>query len=152
MLLAIADTVGGEWPDKAREAAAAIAKLKAALDASIGIQLLSDTRTAFGDKDCLFSATLVGILTGDPEGPWGEYNRGKPFTQKQLANRLRDYQIVSETVWIGGKSAKGYKRAAFEDVWTRYLAGIRDFDPSKRQKADGTRVSAHFRSVRTNGA
>jgi hypothetical protein len=119
LLLAIADTAGGEWPDKAREAAAAIAKLKAALAASIGIQLLSDTRIAFGDKDCLFSATLVGILTGDPEGPWGEYNRGKPFTQKQLANRLRDYQI--ETVWIGGKSAKGYKRAAFEDVWTRYL-------------------------------
>ena len=42
LLLAIAESAGGEWPEKAREAAAAIAKLKATLDASIGIQLLSD--------------------------------------------------------------------------------------------------------------
>jgi hypothetical protein len=122
LLLAIADTAGGEWPDKARETAAAIAKLKAALDASIGIQLLADIRTAVGNKDCLFSLTLVAILNGDPERPWVEYNRGKPFTQKQLANRLKGYGIVSEAVWIDGKSAKGYKRSAFEDVWTRYLS------------------------------
>jgi Protein of unknown function (DUF3631) len=60
-------------------------------------------------------------LNADPEGPWANYNRGKEFTRKQLANRLRAYGIISETVWIDGKSAKGYKRAAFEDVWTRYL-------------------------------
>jgi Protein of unknown function (DUF3631)/Bifunctional DNA primase/polymerase, N-terminal len=120
--LAIAEAAGGEWPEKAREAAAAIAKLKATLDASIGIQLLSDIRAAFGSGiDRLFSSTLIDKLTADPEGPWAEYNRGKPFTQKQLASRLRDYGILSETVWIDGKSAKGYKRAAFEDAWTRYL-------------------------------
>ena len=122
LLLAIADTAGGEWPDKAREAAAAIAKLKAALDASIGIQLLSDIRTAFGNRECLFSATLVAILNGDLEGHWAEYNRGKSFTQKQLANKLKAYGIVSETVWINGTSAKGYKRGTFEDGWIRYLS------------------------------
>ena len=121
-LLAIAEAAGGEWPDKVRVAAAAIAKLKAALDASIGIQLLSDIRTAFGNKDCVFSATLVAILNSDSEGHWAEYNRGKPFTQKQLANRLKAYGIVSETVWIHVTSAKGYKRSAFEDVWTRYAS------------------------------
>jgi hypothetical protein len=121
-LLAIAEAAGGEWPDKAREVAATIAKIKATLDASIGIQLLSDLRIAFGEDDRLFSHTLVSKLTADPEGPWMEYNRGKPFTQKQLANRLKEYKIVSETVWIGDKSAKGYKRGAFEDVWTRYLS------------------------------
>jgi putative DNA primase/helicase len=121
LLPAIADAVGGGWPEKAREAAVAIAKVKAAVNASIGIQLLADIRTAFGNKDCQFSATLIEILKTDPEGPWAEYARGKPITQKQMANRLRAYGIVSETLWINGNSAKGYKRAAFEDVWTRYL-------------------------------
>jgi hypothetical protein len=120
--LAIADAAGGEWPEKARAAAAFVAKIKATLDASIGIQLLGDIRIAFGSEhDCLFSKRLIDQLIADTEKPWGEYNRGKPMTQKQLANRLRVYGIASETVWIGRESAKGYKRAALEDVWKRYL-------------------------------
>jgi len=122
LLLAIAEAAGGEWPEKGREAAATLAKLKTTLDASLGIQLLSDIRVAFGDEiDRLFSLTLIDKLTADPEGTWAGYNRGKPFTQKQLASRLRDYGILSETIWIDSRSAKGYKRAAFEDTWTRYL-------------------------------
>ena len=122
--LAIADVAGGCWPEKARDAAAVIANAKATLDASIGIQLLEDIRTVFNNlvADCAFSKTLVEQLNGDPERPWGEYNHGRPFTQKQLANRLGVYKITSETVWIDGKSAKGYKRTAFEDTWTRYLS------------------------------
>ena len=122
LLLAIAEAAGGEWPEKAREAAATLAKLKATLDASIGIQLLSDIRDAFGSgTDRFFSSALIDKLIADPEGTWAGYNRGKPFSQKQLASRLRAYGILSETVWIDKKSAKGYYRAAFEDVWTRYL-------------------------------
>jgi putative DNA primase/helicase len=120
-LLAIAEVAGGEWPEKAREAAVSIAKSKATLDQSIGIRLLADIRTEFGDEQALFSIRLIGKLTADPESPWAEYSRGKPLTQKQLANRLRQYGIVSETVWVGNSSAKGYKRATFEDVWKRYL-------------------------------
>ncbi len=120
--LAIAEAAGSEWPEKAREAATTIARLKATLDSSIGNQLLSDIRNVFGSgTDRLFSLTLIEKLTADPEGAWTAYNRGKSFTQKQLASRLRDYGIQSETIWIDNKSAKGYKRTAFEDVWTRYL-------------------------------
>jgi putative DNA primase/helicase len=119
--LAIADVAGGEWPDKAREAAALISQEER--NSSIGTQLLADIQAAFGDNDDrLFSSTLVDKLTADPEAPWATYNRGKELTQKQLANRLKDYRIVSETVWIAGKSAKGYKRSAFEDAWLRYLS------------------------------
>jgi hypothetical protein len=124
LLLAVAETAGGEWPEKAREAAARIAKVKASLNASIGVQLLSDIRAIFDNgTDRVFSFFLIEKLTADPEGPWATYNRGTSFTQKQLATRLGEYGIVSETVWIDRKSAKGYKRAAFEDAWTRYLSG-----------------------------
>lgn len=122
LLLAIADAAGGEWPEKAREAASTIAKVKATVDASMGVQLLSDIRAIFdGQTDCVFSQTLIEKLTTDPEGSWAEYYRGKPLTQKQLARLLGTYGILSETVWIGDKSRKGYKRAAFGDAWTRYL-------------------------------
>jgi putative DNA primase/helicase len=123
LLLAIAETAGGEWPEKAHEAAAAIAKVKATLDASIGIQLLGAIRDVLGDEmDCIFSKNLIAVLIDDPEKPWAEYRRGKPLTQKQLANRLREFGITPETVWIGQESAKGYKRTAFEDTWRRYLS------------------------------
>jgi hypothetical protein len=120
-LLAIAEAAGGEWPEKASKAAITVAKAKSTLDASMGIRLLADIRTEFGEEQALFSSRLISKLTADPERPWAEYSRGKPLTQKQLANRLQPYGIVSETVWIEGSSAKGYKRAAFEDVWKRYL-------------------------------
>jgi hypothetical protein len=87
----------------------------------MGIRLLADIRAAFDGEQSLFSSRLVDKLTADPEAPWADYSRGKPLSQKQLANRLRAYGIVPETVWVEGKSAKGYKRAAFEDVWTRYV-------------------------------
>jgi hypothetical protein len=123
LLLAIADAAGGEWPEKAREAASTIAKVKATVDASIGVQLLGDIRAIFdGQTDCVFSSALIGHLTIDPESPWAEYHRGKPITQKQVANLLRAFGIASATVWINGKSAKGYKQAVFEDAWIRYLA------------------------------
>ena len=47
---------GGE---EAREAAAVISKLEATLNASLGVQLLADIRTAFGDFDRLFRPPLL---------------------------------------------------------------------------------------------
>jgi putative DNA primase/helicase len=81
----------------------------------------------------MFSRDLIEQLTSDPEKPWAEFRRGKSLTQKQLAKLLGPYEIVSETVWIGGQSAKGYKRAAFEDAWTRYLGRLdtRSVKPSE---------------------
>ena len=122
LLLAIADAAGGDWPEEARVSAVTIEKVKATLDVSIGVQLLGDIRAVFGDQaECVFSSTLVERLIANPEGPWAEYHRGKPITQKQLARLLGAYGIMSETVWIGDKSRKGYKRVAFEDAWIRYL-------------------------------
>jgi hypothetical protein len=140
ILLAIADAAGGEWPEKARAAASGTAKIKATIDASIGVQLLSDIRNAFNDKaDRIFSSTLIQKLISDPEKPWAEFRRGKSFTQKQLAKMLGTYGIVSEPVWIEGQSARGYKRAAFEDAWTRYL-GASLSNPSKRQNTDDATI------------
>jgi hypothetical protein len=120
--LAIADAAGGEWPKNARAAAGVIANVKAAVQASTGVQLLGDIRAVFPEQElAVFSKVLVGRLTADPEKAWVEFKHGKALTQKQLANLLSTYGIISKTVWINGTSAKGYERAAFEEAWERYL-------------------------------
>jgi hypothetical protein len=49
-LLAIADLAGGEWPLRARGAALALSTGVARDDDSIGVRLLSDVRSIFGEK------------------------------------------------------------------------------------------------------
>ena len=62
--MALADTIGGRWPEAARTAAVELSGR--ADDVDVGIQLLSDIREVFYDEDepeVLQSSRLVGCLT-----------------------------------------------------------------------------------------
>lgn len=59
-----------------------------------------------------------------PERPWDHWSRGKPLTQQGLAELLEPFKIKSGNIREGGKVFKGYRRAAFEDVWSRYLPPV----------------------------
>jgi Protein of unknown function (DUF3631) len=112
-LIAIADLVGGEWPHRAREAACLLSG--AGHEAkSVNVELLVDIRLAFGDDEHMRSVDLVEALNTDQERPWATWNKGKPISQKQLANLLRPFGIISETFrgWRTPKaiSGKGSKR------------------------------------------
>jgi hypothetical protein len=92
-----------------------------AQDDAIGVKLLNDIRLAFGDDDAIRSADLVAKLAEDPERPWADWKHGRALTQNQLGRLLSGFGISSETVDIPGlKSAKGYKRARFEEAWVAY--------------------------------
>jgi putative DNA primase/helicase len=136
-LLAIADACG--MGELAREAAVEVAALKASDDESAGLELLSDVRDVFDDKDrpftaddnkdCILSKRLVELLVSDEELRWSTFNAGKPISQKQVSRRLRGYQILSKVIWIGEdratrKSGRGFERQQFEEVWERYLPPI----------------------------
>ena len=93
-LLAIAEAVGAEWPEKARSAAAALAG-GADDEASWTELLLSDIRDIFAalkDDELIpstelieiKSATLIEQLMRDRPAPWAEYGKsGKPITPEQ---------------------------------------------------------------------
>jgi Protein of unknown function (DUF3631) len=52
----------------------------------------------------------------------GDYAKGEPITDRQLAKLLKPFGIISTTVHPpGAPHAKGYCRADFEDAWERYL-------------------------------
>lgn len=123
-LLAIADAAGGDWPEKAREAALHLSG-SAEDDDSAGVKLLADIRTIFETRATISiaSADLVVDLVDMDDRPWPEWKRGKPITTVQVSRLLKPFGINSTTIRAEGysKPLKGYKRAAFEEAFARYL-------------------------------
>jgi putative DNA primase/helicase len=125
LLLAIAERVEGDWPERALKAAKALEKVKASFDASIGVQLLVDIKAAFAaeNTDRLSTKRLIDLLAADEEKPWATYSRGdKRITDRKLADLLGKYGVISGTVRLDGeRTAKGYRLEDFEEAFGRYL-------------------------------
>ena len=125
-LFAIADAAGGEWPERARRAAVALLTGENREDGeSLGVRLLRDVRSVFDEKraDRLPSGELLDSLAAMDEAPWGSL-RGEALDARGLARFLRPYGVRPEQLRVGETKARGYRRAAFEDAWERYLAPI----------------------------
>jgi hypothetical protein len=122
-LLAIADVVGGEWPERARRAVIALVGSTAREDSdSLGVRLLRDIKSVFDeeDKDRLSTSTILEKLHEADEAPWGSL-RGEPLDARGLARFLKPYGIQPEQLRIDEGKVRGYRRGAFKDAWERYL-------------------------------
>ena len=122
-LLAIADAIGGPWPDRARQAVVALCTGRED-EQSRGTQLLTDIRTVFDRTGTaeMFSDDIIDELIKKEESPWGEYKQGKPLTKTGLARLLRPYGVrPTGTIRAGDRTGRGYRRAAFDDAFSRYL-------------------------------
>ena len=118
-LLAMADSVGGEWPKRARVAAVSLVAASKGAEPSLGIRLLADLRTVFGEAAEMRTTAILNALHNLPESPWNDL-KGKPINDHGLAVRLRQYDIRSKQVRIGEVTLKGYTRSDFFDAWRRY--------------------------------
>ncbi|MDP3280799.1 MAG: DUF3631 domain-containing protein [Nitrosomonas sp.] len=121
-LLAIAGCAGSEWLHRANQVAL---KLSASdKSTSISNELLADIQEIFETKrtNKISTADLINALTEDTEKRWATYNRGKPLSPKQLANKLKDYGIHSKNIRIGYETPKGYELEHFKDAFDRYLS------------------------------
>lgn len=124
-LFAIADLVGGDWPERARRALVEVCSGEAAADESIGAKLLADARAVFAERgaDRLASKDLAEALGEMEDRPWAEWGRAqKPITAPQVARQLGRFGIIPRNLREGGAVAKGYLRADFAEAWDRYLA------------------------------
>lgn len=121
-LLAIADMAGDNWSRLARAVATRISGNNEQSQ-SIGVELLSDIREIFEIKrtDKITSIELIRSLCLDEEKPWATYNRGLAIKPRQVASRLREFAIISNTIRIGEMTAKGYLKSQFIDAFARYL-------------------------------
>lgn len=119
-LLAIADAAGASWPDRARAAAMHLTRQAVEEDheQSEGIDLLTDVLAVLGmmKSDFIPTADLIQRLKGMEESPWRETD----LSPKKLAALLKPYSVFPGAAGSGGK-VRGYKRAALEDAFERYL-------------------------------
>jgi Protein of unknown function (DUF3631) len=122
-LITVADLAAGEWPKRARVAAVALVADSKAGTPSLGVRLLADLRSVFGDRDAKGTEEILEALRNLEEAPWGDLH-GKPLNARGLAQRLRQYEIHSGEVRIGQWHGKGYKRSDLWDAWTRYLPPV----------------------------
>jgi hypothetical protein len=119
-LLAVADAAGGRWPQIARVSAVTLVTATKGDTPSLGIRLLADLRSIWGDASNRSTSELLDVLNGMIEAPWGDL-RGKPLDDRALAAWLRPYEIKPKTVRTSGGTAKGYARDELTDAWDRYL-------------------------------
>ena len=80
---------------------------------SLGLRLLGDLRTVFGDRDAMWTVEILLSLVDLEESPWGDL-KGKPLDARRLAHLLRPYGVVSKQVRLGEKSQKGYTK---DNLW-----------------------------------
>lgn len=134
LIFAIADRVGGEWPQRMREAAIEISGINEVTDKSIGTQLLADIKTLFEqralnkdlDPRLVSSEEILTFLHAMEGGRWLEYGKDdKPITKTKLAALLKGFGVAPDQievkvdgVWV---NKRGYIVSLFDDPFERYL-------------------------------
>ena len=129
--LAIADLVGGEWPQTARVAALALSTQGSEQDdQSRGAMLLMDIQRVFDDRQQtgrkdghrISSTDLAFALAASVDRPWATWSRGKPITPAAVARMLKPFHVVPNTLKLSdGTQPNGYKLSQFDDAFARYL-------------------------------
>ncbi|HEY6348314.1 MAG TPA: DUF3631 domain-containing protein [Candidatus Angelobacter sp.] len=132
-LLQVAGFIGGEWPQRAREALSALFEQEVVHGRKDSLQLLCDIREAFnhhGNPERISTAALLDWLHTQPGRPW---NQDGPITAQTLAAMLQSFGIRSRTQRIGKASpARGYLMQDFVACWFKLLP------PESRFNNDGS--------------
>nr|MBA2536931.1 DUF3631 domain-containing protein [Actinomycetota bacterium] len=115
-LVAIAELAGDRWVKLAWEATA-LSRTSASNDDSLGIKLLEDITPIIDGLVEVPSAALVAALNDLPESPWAEFTRGRPLTQRKLADLLRPFGVCPHS----NGTRRVYLASSFEDPFRRYL-------------------------------
>jgi len=125
-LFAIADVVGGTWPERVRKVASSMSQARHGKDPDPGVMLLQDIfrlQSKFSKR--LPSAQLASALAGLEERPWSEW-KGKPITAKAISGLLAPFGIHPNEMRQGSQVLRGYEIGQFEDAFARYVEAPRN--------------------------
>jgi hypothetical protein len=117
-LFAVAQVIGGHWPQRLLEAFNSLAHQSPAPDP--GHLLLIDIRQVFAQSGAprMFTYALVNALRTLPGSHWsGEFNGHKPLNEYRLARYLSAFGVRSRNIRIGPVQAKGYELADFATIF-----------------------------------
>jgi hypothetical protein len=158
-LIAVADLAGGDWPARARDAAATMTQAEAQQeeDTAASVRLLADLRQVFqaADAEALYTSTILEGLHQLEDAPWADWY-GHPLTTRELAKLLRPYQVESKNIREQGtgQPRKGYARADLHDAWARYvpLHPLHELQPSEPAGQPGNGHVADQRTLSATSA
>jgi Protein of unknown function (DUF3631) len=145
-LVVIADLCGAR--DRAEKSAEV---LTTGAEVGVGELLLLHVREAFGDRSRIGTTELLEALVARDDGPWAKWWAGEvgdPDRRKKaaasLARELRKFDptIKAERKRSGDERDRGYDRAAFEDLWLRWLPPHVPGDDSDPEPMGPARASA----------
>jgi hypothetical protein len=87
----------------------------------LGVTLLADLRTVFGDADHMGTDEILTALHELEEAPWADL-KGKPLDARGLSWRLGKDEVKPRQVKAINR--KGYRREDLADEWSRYLPQV----------------------------
>lgn len=119
-ICAIADLVGGTWPELIRASLVGLATQPDDEPQSAGVLLLRDAANIFQSRhgERIGSTELVNALCALEESPWAEWRGSKPLSTRGLAKLLLPYGISPERDKLGSF----YRSPDFKDAFGRYLS------------------------------
>lgn len=145
-LVAVADLVGGGWPERARKTVLKLVKAEstAEMEANLGMRLLGDIRAQYAAFPASFvaSSEMVMRLRKLDDGPWAE----RDLNTTALAAMLRPYGIRPERNSAG--TLRGYEKEAFDDAFARYLPS----EPVRTRPQAGDQRKPSDESDRSDGS
>jgi hypothetical protein len=141
-LLSIAETLGGGWLDRARDACIEIVTAATTREPSLSVRLLHDLREIFGEEAFLPTVVILERLRAIEEAPWATYGTAG-LTARNLATKLREYGVARVTERVNAETVKGYRRNDLADPWSRYLPPL---DPRESVTTETT-VTASLHAV-----
>ena len=120
-MIAIADAIGGEWPERARRSALELSGGRR--EESDGIELLEDIKAIFDAKqvDRLSSEDIVETLAAMEGRPWPDWKNGKALSKAQLARLLDGFKIRPKVIRTPDGTPRGYELDTFADAFARYV-------------------------------
>lgn len=135
-IIAVADAVGGDWPERARKAAVEMVNEAKSKPATLGIRLLTDLKTVFGADHRLSTNEILDRLHKLETAPWSNI-KGEPIGARFLATQLAKYEVpTNNTFKINGKPVKGYTVAELTDAWDRYVSAPPQGDEGEDEDGD----------------
>src|SRR5436190_17844943 len=116
-MLVVGQLCGQKWASYATDAARKLcAEAHRESPVTDGVALLRDIRGVWINGR-IFAQDLARRLCMIDDAPWHD----RALTANKLSIQLKAFRIHSQQIRIGQKTAKGYYRGHFEDVWSRYL-------------------------------
>lgn len=124
-LIAVADAIGGSWPERARAACTAFVFAKSTEGPTLGVEMLTAIRSIMdaAQVDEIATNTLIAAIRSmADDSPWPP-GRGD-LEPNVLARILRPFDVATQQFRLDGRKVRGYRRygdGGLHDAFERYV-------------------------------